>query len=219
MSYIYDILLNFQKEYYDFYEWNPNDKIIHVRKIPLFLIDKRDLTILKNSLVQFSKEFCEKIFNRTEIFKKININLLNYVFLVSDGQCTIALKLNKNGFVSHKSSLLLDEEEDVSEVAADLNRSELSYKIIKKNSLSFITRSEHDEIDRLLKLLTSLYNHKEDEKLRFLYFECFEKKEKDINIAFQRLKQEILADNNNKKKIKDFFNLISQNEQTNKANS
>ena len=31
MDYIYDIILNFNEEFYDFYEWKNNDNIINVR--------------------------------------------------------------------------------------------------------------------------------------------------------------------------------------------
>ena len=31
MDYIYDIVLNFQKDYHDFYEWKSTDKIINVK--------------------------------------------------------------------------------------------------------------------------------------------------------------------------------------------
>ena len=33
MEYIYDIVLNFNDCYYEFYEWNSKDKIINVKKI------------------------------------------------------------------------------------------------------------------------------------------------------------------------------------------
>ena len=32
MDYVYDIVLNFQKEYYEFYEWKSSDKIINIKK-------------------------------------------------------------------------------------------------------------------------------------------------------------------------------------------
>ena len=33
MSYVYDILINLNKKFYDFYDWNNNDKILHVKKV------------------------------------------------------------------------------------------------------------------------------------------------------------------------------------------
>ena len=47
MNYIYDVVLNLQKEYYDFYEWNQNDNIFHMRKIPIIKINKKQLLEIK----------------------------------------------------------------------------------------------------------------------------------------------------------------------------
>ena len=35
MDYIYDIVLNFHENYYEFYEWKSSDKIINVKKITI----------------------------------------------------------------------------------------------------------------------------------------------------------------------------------------
>ena len=45
MTYIYDILLNFKEELIEFYDWNKNDNIIHIRKIPLLKISNGHLVI------------------------------------------------------------------------------------------------------------------------------------------------------------------------------
>ena len=140
------------------------------------------------STVCFNKDFCDKIHNRTEKFKKINVALLNYVFLISNGKETMALKLNKNGVTTHKSSLLLDENEEISEMAEDLKLYNLEYK----NKLCF------------------LYNHKEDDKLKFLYLECFGKVEDDVNKVFNKLQKEIKSNNKVTLKMIDFFKLINQ---------
>ena len=53
MNYIYDIILNFQKEYYDFYEWNNNDHIYHMRKIPIIKVNNKQLLDIKNNTIKF----------------------------------------------------------------------------------------------------------------------------------------------------------------------
>ena len=45
---IYDIVLNFNKEFLDFFEWDKHDILIHVRKIPIFKI-KNNIN-LKNQI-------------------------------------------------------------------------------------------------------------------------------------------------------------------------
>ena len=42
MDYIYDIVLNFQNNYYEFYEWKTSDKIINVKKMLVYNFYKMD---------------------------------------------------------------------------------------------------------------------------------------------------------------------------------
>ena len=43
MNYIYDVALNFQENYYQFFEWNRHDKIKNIAKIPLYHISDEDI--------------------------------------------------------------------------------------------------------------------------------------------------------------------------------
>ena len=70
MSYIYDILLNFNTKYYDFFEWNKNDEITHIKKIPIFKTTSEDFLKIKLNTVKFSENLLNLIENKTEIFKK-----------------------------------------------------------------------------------------------------------------------------------------------------
>ena len=55
MNYIYDIVLNFQKNYYNFFEWNRIDNIKNIYKIPLYHLKDEDLIKLNNELVKSDK--------------------------------------------------------------------------------------------------------------------------------------------------------------------
>ena len=76
MNYIYDIVLNFNKEYYSFYEWNRKDNIINVKKIPLFLVDNECFNIMKYDNVCVSKDFIKLI-----LIPEVNLVLL-FLFLM-----------------------------------------------------------------------------------------------------------------------------------------
>ena len=41
MSYVYDIVLNFNNDYYDFYEWKNDDLIYHIKRINLIRVDSK----------------------------------------------------------------------------------------------------------------------------------------------------------------------------------
>ena len=60
MEYIYDIVLNFQKTYYDFYEWNRADKIINIKKIPIYKIDVNDYLNIKKNEVTINRDTLTK---------------------------------------------------------------------------------------------------------------------------------------------------------------
>ena len=61
MNYIYDIVLNFQDNYYNFFEWNRDDKIKNILKIPLYRVTDEDIKILKNNKIKVDKKLIDKI--------------------------------------------------------------------------------------------------------------------------------------------------------------
>ena len=61
MNFIYDILLNFNKNFYEFYDWNREDHIDHIKKIPVFKIPSSDMEMIRMQNIQVSNEFLEKI--------------------------------------------------------------------------------------------------------------------------------------------------------------
>ena len=48
MNYIYDLLLNFNENIYEFYDWNKTDNIKHIKKIPIFKIDSKKNETIKD---------------------------------------------------------------------------------------------------------------------------------------------------------------------------
>ena len=82
--------------------------------------------------------------------------------------------------------------------------------ILDFTSMQDFTRFEKENILDVSNKLSMLYNHKEDDKLRFLYLECFGKSEENINKIFTKLQKEIKFNNNSTLKIIDFFELINQ---------
>lgn len=209
MNYVYDILLNFQKEYYDFFEWNNDDEITHIRKIPLFKISNSDFKSLKSGNIRINKNFMHKIYNKTQKFKKSKTKNINYAFLVSNGKEILGIKLNKNGLNTYKSSLLLDEEEEINDIAQNLNKSIIEYQIISDFfNNDYQTRKEKKIKQLIIEKLNHLFKNKDNDKLKYLYLEYFNKPENNINIIYSKLKKEI--ENNPKKHyiIYNFFELI-----------
>lgn len=210
MNYIYDVLLNFQKDFYEFFEWNRNDEIYHIRKMPLFRVSSSDFNLFRNGVVCFDKEFLDSIFNRCERIKKVSVSSIAYAFLVSDGKDVMALKLNKKGINIFKSGLLIDEADDIADIASDLRERKIGYSVIKKEfCVNFQTRFEIENCKRLIKNLENIYCSGENDKIRYLYLECFNENSSDVHYMYDKLRKEILEFGDNYLKIFDFFKIIS----------
>ena len=173
MKYIYDILLNYNNIPYDIFEWNKEDKIFHIRKIPLIKLKSCDLLNLINKKVKIDSEFLLKIYKKTEQFNK---NVIDYAFLGTDGKIVIAFKLEKQQI--KYSQLFLEEEKEVLDFSSNLNTINLDYKIIGDNKIDYFkTRNEKKIKNYIYNQLKKIDN---DDKLNFLYLECFNKKSSNV---------------------------------------
>ncbi len=211
MSYIYDVLVNFQKEYYDFFEWNKNDNIYHIRKIPIFKINNAEYKNIKDNIVKFEQKFLNLINLKTEQFKQNNISKIKYCFIISNGKEAIAIKLNKNAVTTHKSDLLPNETDDLLELIKLEKETKINFKIIKtKTPNNFKTRFEIENEKFLYEQLDKIYKQNNFQKLNYLCLECFNKEEKNSKNAYLKLKEEIKNTNQNFQKLYNIFKIITQ---------
>ena len=149
MNYIYDILLNFNRQLYDFFEWNLSDNIIHVRKIPLFRIDSKTLLTIRDNKVKVDSSFLEKIKNKTEIFTNKDVDVIEYASLLTDGSSVIALKLNHDGKSFGKSTLLVDEDSEVLEVSDRIKELNFSYEILESEIYVPLKTRKEQKMEKL----------------------------------------------------------------------
>ena len=176
MNYIYDIILNFQERIYDFYECNKTDVITHIRKIPVFKISSKDLYNIENYNVVLDDLFLEKILNKTEVFSGRTIKNIEYACILCDGLNVLAIKIDKKRY--YFSKLIIEEELEVTESLARVKEIEIEYQLKEpKNKFKFLTRKEVEMELYVKKELKKLETNGEEEKLQYLYFECFGKKE------------------------------------------
>ncbi len=182
MNYIYDIILNFNEQIYDFYEWNKSDNLTHIRKIPLIRVNSKDLYNIENNYIKFNEDLFNKIKSRTEVFAGRTVKTID-ACIFSDGTSVIAVKVKNNKY--YFSKLIIEEEMEVIEVATRMKEMNIEYEIIKKRFNDLKTRKELEIEDYVKRELNKLEKNNEEEKLKYLFFECFGKKDYDIKKLYK----------------------------------
>ena len=211
MNYAYDILLNFQDVYYDFFEWNEEDEIVHVKKIAIFLISHSSYIEIKNYNIKVSKDFISNIYNKCEVFNHYRRSGLYGAFIISNGDEAMAIKFDKNGYLISRSSLIFDENDDISRAASNLDEVKFSYEIINNNTENiFLTRFERTNTKDNLDKLKSLFDKKDFDKINYLYLECFNSSCNDKKKVYHRLCEEIKSCGSACEKINSFFRILEQ---------
>lgn len=119
MNYIYDVVLNFNKDYYNFFEWYKSDNIINIKKIPFFLVDNNTYTSMKYNIIIVDQDFVRSIKDKTSTYTKLKVGPS---CLITNGKEAMGLLFNDKGNLIKRSSLLLDEEEEVLDEVNDNNK-------------------------------------------------------------------------------------------------
>lgn len=192
MTYTYDILLNFTDDsrVIEFFEWEDEDVLEHIKRIPLVRTSPKQLFELSKNNVKIDKIFLEKIKGLTTLYKKTKN--LEYAVLVSDLNKVIGLEFNNKGEIISRSGLLLDEEEELIEECCDLKEEKIPYTI-KENTEKdiFLTRSEIKKKRYLLKELENLHKEKDSDKLTYLYEEIYKKDDLSFEEKYLKIKTDI----------------------------
>lgn len=208
MRYIYDILVNFNDIYFDFYDWNDDDNIIHIKKIPILKVSSDFLNSVKYSSVIVDDLLLGKIYRKTDFFS-VNKNEYCYVCCLCDGREAFVVDFNSKGCVVGRSSMLIDEENEVIDLCECMDF--CNYNVVVNSDMCtslFKTRYEIDTNKSIMKQLKFL----NDEELCYLYFDCFDENESDVDKVFTRIISEIDCNFDYiYTKVNDFLGLISIN--------
>lgn len=207
MNYIYDIFINPNDKYYDFFEWDRNDEIYHIKKMPILKIKTEDFINILANKIKLDNSFIEKINKKTEVFNSRKFDFSNSV-LFTDTHDVLVVIFDKLGNTLYKSDLSIEEALDVLEISLHIRENNINYKIIKnENNNNFLTRNTLKTQNELLKKINSISNEEID-KLKYLYYECFNEEEFDYKKIVNKIKKNI---NNDSiiLKLNNFFKLIS----------
>ena len=188
MKYIYDIILNFNELLYDFYEWNKNDCFTHIKKIPIIKINNKDFGKILQNNIQYDKKRKKK----------------SYI-LITNNYNIIALEFNKMGISTNISSLNIEDELDIFEISMKKEKN-FNYKILGKRKIIKTTRLEYKNKRKIVNIINNLNIKHDEEKIKYIYFEYFGRKEINCTKALKELKKTIKYENINTD-LKNFFKL------------
>ena len=172
MDYIYDIILNFQDKYYDFYEWYPQDKILNIKKIPIYKIPTKDYLNIKKNLV---------------IIDQNTIPKTSKLFLLTNGLEVMGLLLDNYGKVIKISSLLFDEADDILKDKDSIKLINIKYRIIKRRYLKLISRPNQEKQIYISKYLKKLDLLKDEYLIKYLYYDIYGIEEDSIKTIYDKL--------------------------------
>lgn len=170
MNYIYDIVLNFQDNYYNFFEWQKEDKIRNIPKISLYRVSDKDILNLKNNKVKVSQNFIETIKNANKKSKK-------NICVVSNGKIALGLLFSDDGTLIKRSSLIFEEEEEVIDSIRGMEKTNIEYieniPIKYQNKLR-IEKEKKELLIEYIEKTTDILT------LKYLYYEYYEKETEDL---------------------------------------
>lgn len=212
MKNVYDILVNYKKVPYEFYEWDKEDDIKHIKKIPSFKVTDSLMKDIMECDVLVSKDFLEKIKNKTEVFYNRTVKIIMYACVIFNDEFSLALVFDDKGYNIGKSKLLFDESDDVVISGKNLDVTEFEYNIIKKASInSKYTRKENRIISLVSKYLKTIYEKDEKDELMYIYFECYDESENDVKTIYNKLTKSVLnADFNVINKLKSLIKVLKK---------
>lgn len=185
-NYVYDIQLNFHEKYYDFYDWYQEDRIMHFKKIPIFRIDRNTMdNFLKNDFI-INDSFLRKIENEANYFDGLEINRATSFIVINSG---MVLAIQKCGSKFLKSSLLLEEQDGILELEADLPQTKIPFEVKRINKIELLTRNQAERCYLIKEKIKQLIKENNVEKLKYIYFEIFNEQEENLQIIKTNLKR------------------------------
>ena len=178
MIYIYDILLNFNRCLYNFYEWDKKDNIKLYKKIPMFRVSKELINCIFNNEVRVDKSFVNIIKDKSFVYEDENITSIKNICILTDTNEVIALLFSDSGRIIKKSRLYIADEVEILELSTNLKELLLDYKVIKNNNYSVNYRYYSSIDNKLYNVIDKIDNN---DLILYLGYDLFKKNNVDKN--------------------------------------
>ena len=187
MKYVYDIILNFTDKscFYEYYEWQKNDELINVRKAPIYKVKSKILEDFINNDIKVEESFIKNINNKNILYKK-DIKKINNVLILSNGKKSIGVSFDKFGYLIYKSPMLIDEEDEVNKIISKEKYTDITYQVKTNDDNNYLRVDNTKRKNKIIEIQKD-YKNKEYGKLKYLYYETFNKECNNMKEIYLRL--------------------------------
>ena len=200
MTYIYDIVLNFNKDLVEFFDWQETDKIKCLKKVIMFRTNTKTIKDIINYKVELDNSFTSNI-PKYEINNKKEEGK---ICLLTDGKITIGI-LIKNHIIKYISRLLPDEEYETLELSNNIVKIKINYKLMEQRNNQTLTRKEQKIKEELSAIINRYYLKKDKSTIKYLYLEYTNKENDNLEYMYNYLKQSL---NNINEKHKNLYKIL-----------
>ncbi len=171
-----------------FYEWDENDSLDFVKKIPLIHINSKSLVDILTSKIKINREFLDTIKGKTKLNKNI---YLDYACIFADGKNSLAIEFNEDGIITSKSSISLDDELSINEFMYNILETSITYDVIEVEKQERFLRQDLKIKNILKHEIENIKKTKNYSKLKYLYLEWFNKLDNNydemLNVMFDKI--------------------------------
>ena len=170
MNYYYELNLNFNDDLYYFYEWDENDKLERIKKIPIIKIKSKLFKTIVNNNFEIDDNTFKYIENKTlnkDVFK------INNACIFCDTKNCIAIEFDNNKKSIARSFLMLEDENNICDISYTLKYHDVYLENIKKLNTNNELRQELKIKKIITKEIFELYKNNNLKKLKYLYYEWF----------------------------------------------
>lgn len=208
MIYIYDIIVNLNDDLLNFYDWEDSDILNHIKKTLLVKVNNIIYKLLIKKSLIVDESFLELIKNKTEIYNNKKLEILKYGCIFTNGNDALMVTFSNKGKILERSKFIVDEELEILEISNNIIEKDIKYKEIFSNyKLNLLRRNEKKILNLILKELKNLKN--DNEKLKYLYYEWFDKKDDNGNMYEELIRSINSSFSDKHKEFLKILNLIT----------
>lgn len=187
---INNITFNFLDKYYPFYEWLTEDELI-TKKCYVYKVSSNVLSDLIEYNIILDKSFLKDI-----------------PLVFCDDYTAIGVQFNSNGESTYKSSLLLTDEEKILNYTKFMKKGNINYKKKDIQINREVLRNEENIKNKLMYEVDKLIKNNDIEKFKFIYYEWFNKDEKNIESMKKNITKKLNGPiSDSEKKVYDLIKL------------